>query len=248
MLLKPQSLAAAAAVLALVVFGFRPWSNHAENGAWWLAPSAAWAGQLHNAIEQAQQRGFSCREHFVHVLAAGSQATSSSTSTLFVAGNRYRRDSYELGDLRESQWYVHGPEGLTCTSVRYDDNTYTVTNDPNAKASDESPMARLEGLARRLEEAGRRVGTTRIAGRHAVEFEIAAKKLDAQDDEAMVHVWLDQTTKMPLKITYRFATPGGLAEIVAMTLVQDQFEWHTTLPANAFEPQIPAGFTKAQAN
>jgi outer membrane lipoprotein-sorting protein len=247
MLLKPKSLVAAAAVLALVVFGLRPWNARHENGpgAWWLAPPSAWAGELRAAIDDAGQQGFSCREQFVNVTSGGSRSTSSTSSTLFAAGNRYRRDTYDQGKLRESQWYVQRADGLTMTSVRYGDKTYTVTHDPQARAEDVDPMSQIEALAKRLEESGRRIGTARIDGHEAVEFEIAAKKLDAQADDATMHVWLDQATKMPLKITYQFAAQGG--PIVAMILIQDRFDWNPTLPAGAFEPVIPPGFTKAES-
>ena len=239
MLLKPRSLAAAAAVLALVVFGLRPWAPNRENGpgAWWLAPPSAWAGQLQAAIEEVGQQGFSCREQFVNLTAGGSRATSSTTSTLFAAGDRYRRDTYDQDLLRESQWYVQRPDRLTMTSVRYNDKTYTVTHDPKARQKNVDPITRIEALAQLLDELGRRIGTARIEGHDAVEFEIAAKKIDAQADDATMHIWLDQATKMPLKITYQFA---------ATILVQDHFDWDATLPADTFEPEIPAGFTKLE--
>ncbi len=250
MLVKPQSLAAAAAVVALVVFGFRPWSADQENraGAWWLAPPTAWAGELHADIQKAKQQGYSCREQFINVMTSGQQATSSTTSALFVAGKRYRRDSYDQGRLRESQWYEHGPDGLTLTSVRYDDKTYTVTTDPKTTADDESPTAQLETLARRLEESGRRIGTTQLDGRDAVEFEASNQSLDASNEAALVHVWLDPNTKMPLKITYEFDTPGGFGQVARTILVQDDFDWQPALPSNTFQPEIPAGFAESESN
>jgi outer membrane lipoprotein-sorting protein len=250
MLLKPQNLVAAAAVLALVVFGLRPWSAPRESGpgAWWLAPRSAWAAELHTAIQQAEEQGLSCREQFLTAMADGTQAISSTTSTLFVAGKRYRRDTYENGRLREIQWYEQGADGLTLTSVRYDNRTYTETRDPKANETDDSPLTQIEALARRLELSGRRVGTARVEGREAVEFEIAAKKLDAKHDEATIRVWLDQATKMPLKTACESAAPAGSDPIVGTIYVQDHFDWNPTLPANALQPQIPAGFTKAAAN
>lgn len=249
MLLKPRSLVAAAAVLALVVFGLGPLATNRENGAgaWWLAPASAWAGELQAAIEEAGQQGFFCREQFVNVMAEGSRATSSTTSTLFAAGNRYRRDTYDQGRLRESQWYVQGADGLTMTSVRYHDKTYSETHDPNARQKDIDPTARIKALARLLDKSGRRIGMARVEQRDAIEFEIAAKKLDAQADDAVVHVWLDQATKMPLKITHEFAARGGLGQIIATILVQDHFDWNPTLPADTFDPEIPAGLTKVES-
>lgn len=249
MLLKPRSLAVATAVLALVVFGLRPWVSNPGNGhgAWWAAPPSAWAGELQAAIEEAGQRGFSCQEQFVNLIARGSRATSSTTSTLFVAGKRYRRDTYDQGRLRESQWYVQAANGLTMTGVRYNDKTYTVTHDPNARQDDVDPLVRIEALAQLLDESGRRIGTTRVEGRDAVEFEIAAKQLDVQGDDAMLRVWLDQATRMPLKITHQFAAQGGPGQIVATILVQDHFDWSPTLPANTFEPEIPAGYAKVES-
>ncbi len=245
---KPRNLVAAAAVFALVVFGLRPWATNRENGAgaWWLAPASAWAGELQAAIEEAGQQGFSCREQIVNVTRGGSQSTSSTTSTLFTAGNRYRRDIYDFGHLRESQWYVQDADGLTMTSVRYDDKTYTVTRDPKARQKDVNPMRRIKALAQLLDKSGRRLGTARVEGQDAVEFEIAAKKIDAQADEATMHIWLDQDTKMPLKITYEFAAHGQ-GQIVATILVQDHFDWSPTPPADTFEPEIPAGFTKVES-
>jgi outer membrane lipoprotein-sorting protein len=248
MLFKPRNLVAAAAVLALVVFGLRPWTVIHDGGgsAWWLAPPSAWAGELQAAIEQASRQAFSCREQFVNVTAGGAEATSSSTSTLFVTAGRYRRDNYEQGRLRESQWYVQAADGLTMTSVRYDEKTYTLTHDPKARQNEAHPVQRIEALARLLDESGRRVGAARIEGRDAVEFEIGAKTLNAQADDATTHVWLEQSTKMPLKMTHQFAAGGGLGNVVATILVQDHFDWNPTLPADTFEPEVPAGFSKVE--
>jgi outer membrane lipoprotein-sorting protein len=246
---KPRNLVVTAAVLAVVVFGVRPWDTNRENGPgeWWLTPPSAWASELQAAIEEAGQQGFSCQEHFVSVTSDGSRATSSSTSTFFFAGNRYRRDNYEQGRLRESQWYVQEADGLTMTSVRYNDKTYTITHDPKARQEDVDSMRQIEALAQLLDKSGRRLGTARVEGQDAVEFEIAAKKIDAQADEATMHIWLGQATKMPLKITYEFADRGCQLFLVARILVQDHFDWNPTLPADTFEPEIPAGFTKVES-
>lgn len=134
---------------------------------------------MHAAIEEAGQRGYSCREQFVHLMKSGSRSTSSSTSKFFAAGNRYRRDNYEEGRLRESQWYVYGADGLTLTSVRYNDKTYTITLDPKARHEAVDPMAPMEKLAQRLNESGRRLGMGRIDGQDAVEFAMETKKIDA---------------------------------------------------------------------
>lgn len=247
MLLKPQSLAVAAAVLAMVVFGFRPWDLGRDPGAaWWLAPPSAWAGQLQTAIKGANQRGYTCDETFINQIAGGVSATSSTTNKLFMAGQRYRRDGYEEGRLRGSQWYVFGADGLTLTSVNYLDKTYSIDHDPKAKRDEVDPLARLESLAGLLEKSGRRLGTAKVDGRDAVEFEISSTAIDAQDDPAVVHVWLDQASKLPLKITHQFATQAGLSRVVGTTLVQDHFDWSPSLPANTCEPEIPPGYAKLE--
>lgn len=249
MLLKPQSLVAAVAVLAVVVFGLRPWATDRESGqtAWWIAPPSAWAAELQATLDEASQQEFSCQEQFINLVAGALPSTSSTTSTLFVAGDRYRRDTYDQGHLRESQWYVQGADGLTMTGVHYKDKTYVVTHDPKALHKGDHPLARVKALARQLDASGRKVGTARIEDRDAVEFEIAAKKVDAQDDDAVVHVWLDQTTKMPLKITREFAGRAGDSPVIGMIYVQDHFDWDATLPAGTFEPEIPAGYTKVES-
>ena len=81
-----------------------------------------------------------------------------------------------------------------------------------------------------------------------MEFEIQATQLDAQNDEANVHVWLDQATRLPLKITYAFADREILGKPLSITLVMDRFEWEPTLPANTFEPEIPTGYTEAKTS
>lgn len=248
MLLKPQSLAVAAAVLATVVFGFRPWELGRDQGAaWWLAPPSAWAGELQTAIQDAKQRGYTCDESFINQIAGGVSATSSTTNKLFVAGQRYRRDGYEEGRLRESQWYVFGADGLTLTSVNYLDKTYSIEHDPKAKRDEVDPLAQIESLAGLLEKSGRRLGTAKIDGHDAVEFEISSTAIDAQNDPAVVHAWLDQATKMPLKVMHQFAVQGGLSRVVATTFVQDHFDWSPSLPANTFEPEIPPGYAKAES-
>ncbi len=242
---KPRNLVAVAAVFALVAFGLRPWATNRENGAdaWWFASPSAWAGELQAAIKEAGQRGVSCREQFVTVASDGSRSTSSTTSTVFSAGNRYRCDIYDEGHLRESQWYVPHADELTQTSVCYNDKTYTVTHHPKTR-EEVDLMTRMESLAQLLSESGRRLGTASVEGQDAVEFEITAKKIAAQADEAAVHIWLDQATKMPLKITWKSVDHSFPVYIVARILVQDHFDWNPALPADTFEPEIPAGFTK----
>jgi hypothetical protein len=166
---------------------------------------------------------------------------------LFVRGDRYRRDVYDQDRLRETQWYLHGPEGLTLTSVRYGEKNYSVQHDPNAQQGENAnPLRRIEALPERLAKSGRRIGAAKIEGRDAVEFEIDAQAIDARDDAATIHVWLDQATKLPLKIAYEFALQGGLGSVVSTTLVQDRFEWNPPLPANTFDPQIPSDFVPAK--
>jgi hypothetical protein len=83
-------------------------------------------------------------------------------------------------------------------------------------------------------------------GRDAVVFEISSTAIDSENDPAVVHAWLDQATKMPLKITHQFAVQGGLSRVVGTTFVQDHFDWTPSLPANTFEPEIPASYTKLE--
>jgi len=143
-------------------------------------------------------------------------------------------------------WYVFGADGLTLTSLNYLDKTYSVAHDPKAKRDEVDPLARLESLAGLLENSGRRLGTAKVDGRDAVEFEIASTAIDAQDDPAVVHVWLDLATKMPLKITHQFAVQGGLSRVVGTTFVQENLDWSPLLPANPFEPNVPAGYAKLE--
>lgn len=246
MLSKPRNLIAAAAVLALVVFGLRPWSPRSENGpgAWWLAPPSAWAVELQAAIDKAAQRGFTCQEEFINLVPGAKPSTSSTTSVLFMAGNRYRRDTYDAGQLRESQWYVQHPDGLTMTSVRYHDRTYDVTHDPAAQ-SKTGPVDKIEELAALLEKSGRRIGTARVEEREAVEFELDTSQLEETDNPALLRVWLDQATKMPLKISVPLAAGGG--QIIPVTYVMHDFDWNAVMPAGTFEPRIPPGFSKAES-
>jgi outer membrane lipoprotein-sorting protein len=246
MLRSPRSAAVAAAVLLLVVFGLRPWPASRDSGAgnWWFEPPSAWAGELKAAIEGAGKTGFSCREQFFNVLPDGTRAESSTSNRFFLSGNSYRRDTFERGKLWETQWYVRSSDGLTVTGIRYVQKTYTVTHDPSAQHNAVDPMPLLNTLAERLEQSGKRLGVSRIEDRDAVEFEIASKSLDKSAADATMHIWLDQETKMPLKITHELARGPGQA--IGIVLVQDHFEWNPNLPAGTFEPSIPPGFTKVQ--
>lgn len=246
MLFKPRNLVAAAAVLALFFFGLKPWETNSQSGGgWWIAPPSAWAGELRATIDKASRQSFCCREQFVNRTKDGVMATSSTANTLFVCGDRYRRDVFDQDHLRETQWYVHSPQELIMTGVQYREKHYSVTHHPKTQqGEDANPLRRIEALPGLLAKSGRRIGIAKVDGRDAVEFEIEAKAIDAQDDAATIHVWLDQATKLPLKVTYEFAPQGGLGSVIATTLVQDQFEWNPPLPANTFDPQIPTGYSQ----
>ena len=247
---RPRNLVAATAVVALIFLGVRPFAGNSKSGpdTWWLAPPAAWSAELSAAIEQASTKGFTSRGQVIHVLKDGTRAISSTTNTLFVTRDRYRRDIFDQGQLRETQWYVTSGDGLTMTSVRFDQKNYSIHHDPKPRPGAVDPVVRMRALAAKLSESGRRIGTQRVDGQEAVEFEIAATKIDIDSDEATMHVWLDQATKMPLRITYEFAAHGDAPnQLTATILIQNQFDWNPRLPAETFTPRIPEGYAKADS-
>jgi hypothetical protein len=233
--LNLRNLIAVAAVLALVFAGLDLRTKD-QGDKWWFAQSGAWAAELRVAVEKAGQQGFSCQERLVSLVGIVSKDTD--LDKLYVAGNRYRRDIYDQGQLQESQWYVHGTDGLKMTSIRYLDKTYTVTLDPQAHQQNVDPLTRMETLTQLLGESGQHIGSKQIEEQDAVGFSIESKKLDPRDDAGTVIVWLDKATKMPLRIE---------AIVGAWIYEQNQFDWNPTLPADTLEPQIPAGFAKLES-
>lgn len=156
MLLAPRTLVAAAAVLAIFFFGLKPWGPDSKTAAgWWIAPPSAWAGELRATIDKASRQSFFCREQFVNRTADGVKETSSTGNMLFVCGDRYRRDIFDHDHLRETQWYVLGPQELTVTCVRYGEKNYSVTHDPKApQGEDANPLRRIEALPELLARSG----------------------------------------------------------------------------------------------
>jgi outer membrane lipoprotein-sorting protein len=96
-----------------------------------------------------------------------------------------------------------------------------------------------------LKWADRILDTTIFEGRECVGFEINLSKFSGFPEGRTARVWFDVETKLPVRIE-KHGIKSGFDAAKTSTLIHDQFEYHTEVPAHVFTPQIPEGFVNAR--
>lgn len=230
---------AAAAAVALVVFGgyavFSP-SRHVQmqNGAWWLAPPAAWAQEIDTALEAASVNGITCRERVLH---RDGRPVGDTVITFYMSRDSYRRDVYDLDALREVQWYIPDGDGMIQTGYRLDTRTCGSIRHEGS-FGDRDPVQRLRSMVQRVIDTGRCLGTETIEGHECVGFEAARS---AREDLAQ-RVWFHIGTKLPVRTEFEFRFTGADPGQEPVVMVSDEYDFDPHLPPDTFTPVIPEGF------
>lgn len=245
---RAARLAAIAAVVAGALLGtWGIWPGRNEAGrpttSWWLGPPAAWAGEIDAALVHARTRGVTCRERTLVVDADGTAHESSTTDRLYVSDDRYRRDIFDDGVLREVQWYVPDGEDMLQISVRFDTGSHCTLRHPG-RFGPGDPVERLRQLVRLLDQAERRLGATAIAGRACIGFEIRASRYGDNPESYLDRIWFDEQTRLPVRIEQSGRPVTGDVSRT-FTVIQEGFDYAPELDADTFAPAIPRGYIEA---
>jgi len=248
---------AAAAVIAIVVLGgitFWPGSNP-SNRPWYLGPPAAWGKQIIVELEQIEALVY--RDQAVFVSSYGSTHVSGSWNRIYEAKDRSRRDEYyedtdedTFGDSNEASvlqrvaWIVPDEKDLISYEVSFEFQCFTIKRTEGA-AYQRDPVERLRFYVDLLDKADRILDTAVFDGRECVGFEISADKYGNNPKTWTDRIWFDVETKLPVRIE-KHGRPVTKQPGRTFTFIQDQIEYYAQVPAEMFEPEIPAGFINAE--
>ncbi|MCP4589342.1 MAG: hypothetical protein GY842_01225 [bacterium] len=239
---------AVAAVMGVVLLGgFTIWPGGAgsegSNGQWWLGPPTAWAGMLDAALGQALTKGVTCRERSLIVYPGGSSHESNTITTFHVSTDSYRRDIFDGGVLRETQWYTPDADDMVQTSVRFDTGSFNVLRHRGSFGR-QNPIERLRFYVHLLDKADRQLGTDTIDGHDCVGFEIRASLYGDNPNTWIDRLWFDVDTKLPVRLE-QSGRPVTGDSLRTLTMIRDDFSYGVMLLPDTFSPQIPAGFIDA---
>ncbi len=144
---------------------------------------------------------------------------------------------------------VHGPmiavQPITKTWIEVDTSQMAMLD-----VHEQSPDAFLLALRKLTADAGQEIGRETIDGRAAIGYRVPGEKLGFQSsrgaaaDAAYAELWIDVETRLPLRfLLHTRPGPGGQP----FQMAYDQFQWDVPLEASAFEPNLPADYTKIDA-
>lgn len=230
--------AAVAAVIVVVLGGINFWPVGPDRQDWWTGPATAWGQEITEAIRTVQ--GVSCRERTVTVMPDGSQHKSDTWNILYFSRDSYRRDIYDGQTLREIQWYVPDGDTMLQYSVRFDLKSHFVERHQGSFGV-QDPIDRLRFYAQFLDSAEQLLGTKKIEKITCVGFEIKASKYGDNPETWVDHIWLSTETRLPVMIE-QYGRPVTNHPQMSFTIIQDEFNCHDELPADAFEPVIPDNY------
>ena len=244
---------AAAAVIAIVVLGgitFWPGGNP-QDSKWWLGPPAAWGQQI--MVQLAKIEALVYRDQAVFVSHYGHTHVSGNWSRIYQAADRSRKDKYyehtdedTFGDnspdsvLQDITWDVPEGQNLISYMVSYEHQCYTIKTIEDG-AYQRDPMEMLRFYVNLMDKADRILDTAVFEGRECVGFEIDTNKHGDNPTGRIDRIWFDVQTKLPVRIEMH-GLPITDRPDRTLTIIQDQFEYYAQIPAEMFEPEIPAGF------
>lgn len=108
-----------------------------------------------------------------------------------------------------------------------------------------NPDAFIRQLQSVSDKADRELGSANIGGVEAMGFEMVGTAEKPNSIPGMrAELWVDPRTGLPVK--YLVEIPG-LQAGKTLSMVYDQFEWDTPLDPKLFEPDIPANYTRLDA-
>jgi outer membrane lipoprotein-sorting protein len=248
-------LAAAAVIVLVVLGGISFWPGGPQDGKWWLGPPSAWGQEIMAELEKIEALVY--RDQAVFVGRYGSTHVSGTWSRKYEAEDRSREDRYyEHTDedtygpsnpdsaLQHVTYNVPDGRDLIQYDVSYEHQCYTIRKNEGG-AYERDPMKNLRSYVNLLDKADRILDMATFEGRECVGFEIDTSKYGDNPEGWTDRIWLDVQTKLPVRIEkHGLPITGGSDQTI--TIIQDQLEYYAQIPAEMFEPEIPAGFINAE--
>jgi len=253
---KTMKIAAAAVIAIVVLGGITFWPGGSpQNGKWWLGPPAAWGQEI--MAQLANIEALVYRDQTVFVGRYGSTHVSGTWSRNYEAKDRSREDRYyentdedTYGDsnpdsvLQHVTYKVPDGQDLVQYGVSYEHQCYTIRI-LEGGAYELDPMENLRFYVNLLDKADRMLDTAVFEDRECVGFEIDTSKYGDNPVGRIDRIWFDVETKLPVRIE-KHGQPINSRPGETLTFIQDQFEYYAQIPAEMFEPEIPAGFINAE--
>jgi len=253
---KTMKLAAAAVIAIVVLGGISFWPGDSpQNGKWWLAPPAAWGQEIIAELEKIEALVY--RDQSVFVGRYGSTHVSGTWRRNYEAKDRSRNDRYyEHTDedtfgqsnpdsiLQHVTYKVPDGQDLIQYGVSYEHQCYTIRTIEGG-AYQRDPIEKLRFYVNLMDKANRILDTAVFEDRECVGFEISADKYGSNPEDWIDRIWFDVQTKLPVRIE-RHGRPITGNPGQAFTRIQDQIEYYAQVPAEMFEPEIPADFINAE--
>ncbi|MHC4792337.1 MAG: hypothetical protein ACYS8Y_13080, partial [Planctomycetota bacterium] len=233
---------AAAAVIIITIMNF--WPSSSENGKWWLGPPAAWGQEIIESLEKVKALVY--RQHGVSVYDYGLSESDVEWERRFCSENAYRCDRYDYHTgttVVNTKWILREPNGPTKYEVSFELQCYFQEKANWAPFYPEQ-MGSFRWYVDRLKSADRILDTKVFEGRECVGFEIDLSKFGSFPKGRFARVWFDVETKLPARIEDH-GIRNSFDPSKALTLIHDQFEYYTEVPADIFTLQIPEGFVNA---
>ena len=253
---KTMKLAAAAVIAIVVLGGITFWPGGSQqNSKWWLGPPAAWGQEIMAELEKIEALVY--RDQAVFVSLYGSTHVSGTWSRNYEAKDRSREDRYyepidedTFGDsnpdnvLQHITFKIPDGQDIVQYDVSYEHQCYTIRTNEGG-AYERNPVERFQSYVNQLDTAGRILDTAVFEDKECVGFEVSTTWSGGEPERGVDRIWFDVKTKLPVRIE-RHGVPitGRTGE--TLTMIQDQFEYYAQVPAEMFEPEIPADFINAE--
>ena len=247
--------AAAAVIVIVVLGGISFWPDSTQNSKWWLGPPTAWGQQIMTQLANIEALVY--REQAVFVGRYGHTHVSGTWRRKYEVKDRSREDQYyEHTDedtfgssnpdsvLQHITYKIPDGQDLIQYDVSYEYQCYTIrTNESGAYERD--PVERFQSYVDQLDIANRILDTAVFEDKECVGFEVSTTWSGGEPERGVDRIWFDTKTKLPVRIE-RHGLPITGRSDQTITIIQDRFEYYAQVPAEMFEPEIPAGFINAE--
>lgn len=235
-------LAVAAVIIIAVIGGINFWPDGPEK--WYMGPPAAWGKEIIRSLEKVKTLVY--RQRIASVSDYGNVKMGVGWEKRFCSESAYRCDRYDWHDgttVINTQWILREPNGPTKYEVSYEYQCYF-----QEKSGDwpfySNQMDSFRFYVGLLDRADRILDTKFFEGRECVGFEIGEAKYGDNPEDQFDRIWFDVETKLPARIE-KHGLKSSFDAAQTHTVIHDQFEYYTEVPADIFTPQIPQDFVNA---
>jgi outer membrane lipoprotein-sorting protein len=161
----------------------------------------------------------------------------------YYSGDRLQKTECYVGeqvDTQETGFEIEDSEfRVVRTTVDYDSRTYQITSPYQSR----NPMHEIVFFAGLVDRADRILENRIIDGLECIGFEISAKKYGDNPDNMIHRLWFDADTMLLVRMEFEWDTDNPSKQELMQQFERGPFQWDTVLPADAFIPIIPEGFT-----